>query len=134
MRDTQASKSASIFFFESAVFCDARASQSDRDGPYWYGPTANEPNGPIPTSTVTVHQAYGQALIFAIFFLRLWPGELRSRNPCVSGCIKFPLRMTISSARVPAAGEDDEDDLDAVDADENEEYEAFLEELYSPSD
>ena len=32
--------------------------------------------------------------------------------------------------------EDDvaEDDLDCVDADENVEYEAFLEELYSPSD
>ena len=41
---------------------------------------------------------------------------------------------TIASARAPAAGEDDEDDLDAVDADEDEEYEAFLEELYSPSD
>ncbi len=28
----------------------------------------------------------------------------------------------------------DEDDLDTVDADEDAEYEAFIEELYSPSD
>jgi hypothetical protein len=32
------------------------------------------------------------------------------------------------------AADDNEDDLDSVDADEDAEYEAFLEELYSPSD
>ena len=41
---------------------------------------------------------------------------------------------TIASARAQAAaGDDYEDDLDSVDADEDAEYEAFLEELYSPS-
>ena len=40
----------------------------------------------------------------------------------------------IASARAGAAADDDEDDLDSVDADEDAEYEAFLEELYSPSE
>ena len=41
---------------------------------------------------------------------------------------------TIAPARAQAAaGDDYEDDLDSVDADEDAEYEAFLEELYSPS-
>ncbi len=42
----------------------------------------------------------------------------------------------IASARAEsaAAADDAEDDLDSVDADEGAEYEAFLEELYSPSD
>ena len=42
----------------------------------------------------------------------------------------------IASARAASAAEDDvaEDDLDLVDADEDAEYEAFLEEFYSPSD
>ena len=40
----------------------------------------------------------------------------------------------IASARAAAAADDDEDDLDSVDADEDAEYEAFLEDLYSPSD
>ena len=41
---------------------------------------------------------------------------------------------TTASARAQAAaGDDYEDDLDSVDADEDAEYEAFLEELYSPS-
>ena len=41
---------------------------------------------------------------------------------------------TTASARAQAAvGDDYEDDLGSVDADEDAEYEAFLEELYSPS-
>ena len=42
-------------------------------------------------------------------------------------------RGTIASARAQAAGDENFDDLDSLDADDDEEYEAFLEELYSPS-
>ncbi len=41
---------------------------------------------------------------------------------------------TCSARSATLAADDDEDDLDSVDADEDAEYEAFLEELYSPSD
>ena len=40
----------------------------------------------------------------------------------------------MASARAGAAAEDDEDDMDSVDAYEYAEYEALLEELYSPSE
>ena len=41
---------------------------------------------------------------------------------------------TMASARAQAAaGDDNEGDLDSIDAGEDAEYEAFLEELYSPS-
>ncbi len=44
------------------------------------------------------------------------------------------LSLSPSRAEAAATADDDEDDLDSVDADEDAEYEAFLEELYSPSD
>ena len=40
----------------------------------------------------------------------------------------------IASARAGAAAGDDEDDMDSVDAYKYAEYEALLEELYSPSE
>ncbi len=44
-------------------------------------------------------------------------------------------QCVIASARASAADDDvDDDDLDTVDADEDAEYEALIEELYSPSD
>ena len=51
-----------------------------------------------------------------------------------TGAEREEVASTIASARAQAAvGDDYEDDLDSVDADEDAEYEAFLEELYSPS-
>ena len=51
-----------------------------------------------------------------------------------TGAEREEVASTIASASAQATvGEDYEDDLDSVDADEDAEYEAFLEELYSPS-
>ena len=51
-----------------------------------------------------------------------------------TGAEREEVASTIASARAQAAvGDDYEDDLDSVDADDDAEYEAFLEELYSPS-
>jgi hypothetical protein len=57
---------------------------------------------------------------------------------CTGNCARAErdeAASAIASARsATLAADDDEDDLDSVDTDEDAEYEAFLEELYSPSE
>ena len=50
---------------------------------------------------------------------------------CVLLLLKEKKRQN-GAAKAAAAADDDEDDLDSVDAGEDAEYEAFLDELYSP--